>query len=172
MRVICILLALAFSISCFGEESSGYAMLTNKLSLCIANDGWHYVTNEVGRIRKITIRTKVDEQFSDEIVAALQQCCPKEWNDAVSSAGNADNPKMVSLRQYFDNAVLRTPTIIRFKSFAENNVGRGIVLKVRHEKLSYTAQGIDQRQNGKRIIRCFLWIEVCCPLSNPGIYSS
>ena len=160
MKPVCTLLAVIFTMSCFGGESSAYAMLTNKLSQCIANGSWRYETNGMVRTRKILLSVNIDKQFSDEIIASLRKSCPKEWNEAVSSSGNPANPKMLPLRQYFDNAVLHTPTIIRFHSFAKKEIGHDVALRVHHEKLSYFAINLDKPDKQKRIIRCFLYVEV------------
>ena len=160
MKTICMLLAFIFTTLCFGDESATYVMLTNQLSKCIVEGSWKYETNGIVRIRNIILSAKVDKQFSDEIIESLRKSCPNEWNAAVSSSGNTDNPKMLPLRQYFNNAVLHTPTIIRFQSFAKNEIGQDAVLRVHHEKLSYTPESIDKPDKEKRIIRCFLWIEV------------
>ncbi len=149
-----------------GDESPAYVMLTNKLSQCIVDGCWRYETNGIVRIRKIFLPVKVDKQFSDEIIASLGRSCPKEWNDAVSSSGNTDNPKMFPLRQYFNDAVLHTPTIIRFLSFAKNKIDQNVVLRIHHEKLSYTAVDIDRPDKKKRMIRCFLWVEVRSPIES------
>lgn len=154
------LLAIVLTILCRGGESPAYAMLTNKLSQCVADRSWRYETNGIVRLRKIILSAKVDKQFSDEIIVSLRKSCPNEWNAAVSSSGNTDNPKMLPLCQYFNNAVLHTPTIIRFQSFAKNEIGQDVVLRVHHEKLSYTPENIDDPDKKKRIIRCFLWVEV------------
>ncbi len=160
MKSICMLLALIFTILCLGDESATYVMLTNKLSKCIVDGSWKYETNGIVLIRKIILSAKVDKQFSDEIIVSLRKSCPNEWNAAVSSSGNTDNPKMLPMRQYFNNAVLHTPTIIRFQAFAKNEIGQDVVLRVHHEKLSYTPVNIDKPDKKKRIIRCFLWVEV------------
>lgn len=157
MKSLCILLIFGFSMSCFGGESSTYVTLTNKLSQCISDGGWRYETDGIVRIKKINLPVGIDKQFSEEIIASLKRRCPKEWNDVMSSSGNVANPNMMPLRQYFNDAVLHTPTISRFHSFAKNEIGHDIVLGVCHEKLSYTAVDADTKD---RIIRCFLWIEI------------
>ena len=160
MKGIGMFLVVVVTMSCFGTESAAYAILTNKLSQCIANGGWSHETNGIVSTRKIILSVKVDKHFSDEIIASLRKSCPNEWNGAVTSSGNTDNPKMLPLRQYFNNAVLHTPTIIRFQSFAKNEIGQNVILRVHHEKLSYTAIDIDKSDKKKRIIRCFLCVEV------------
>lgn len=141
-------------------DSSTYAMLTNKLSQCIADGNWRYETNGFVCTRKITLPVKIDSQFSEEIIASLKKCCPQEWNDAISLSGNAANPNMMPLRPYFNNAVLHTPTITMFQLAARNMMGQDVTLRVYHEKLSYTTTDIDKPNLGNRIIRCFLWVEV------------
>ena len=160
MKTICILFAIIFMTSCFGEVSPTYTMLTNELSQCIANSTWRYETNGAKCVRKIMLPVAVNKQFSDEIIAALKRCCPKEWNDVVLSSGNTDNPKMLPLRPYFNSAVLQTPTIITFQSFVKNMINQDVVLRVHHEKLSYTSINIDKPDKKKRIIRCFLCVEI------------
>ena len=166
MKGISMFLVVVATMSCFGTESAAYAILTNKLSQCIANGGWSHETNGIVSTRKIILSVKVDKHFSDEIIASLRKSCPNEWNDAVTSSGNTDNPKMLPLRQYFNAAVLHTPTIIRFRSFAENEIGENVILRVHHEKLSYTAIDIDKPDKKKRIIRCFLYVEVSDRVKN------
>lgn len=160
MRPVFILCAIFFSMVSFGSDTSTYATLTNKLSQCVANGSWRYETNGVVRIRKILLPVRIDNQFSDEIISSLRKCCPKEWNDAISSSGNTANPSMLPLRQHFDNAVLHTPTIVKFQSLAKDMVGQDVVLRIYHEKLSYTAIDTETPNKGSRIIRCFLWVEV------------
>lgn len=160
MRPVFILCAIFFSMVSFGSDTSTYATLTNKLSQCVANGSWRYETNGVVRIRKILLPVRIDNQFSDEIISSLRKCCPKEWNDAISSSGNTANPSMLPLRPHFDNAVLHTPTIVKFQSLAKDMVGQDVVLRIYHEKLSYTAIDTETPNKGSRIIRCFLWVEV------------
>ena len=160
MKGIGMFLVVVVTMACFGSESTAYVILTNKLSQCIANGGWRYETNGIVHVRKVILSVKVDKHFSDEIIASLRKSCPNEWNDAVSSSGNTDNPKMLPLRQYFNDAVLHTPTVIRFLSLAKKEIGQNVILRVHHEKLSYTAIDIDKPDKKKRIIRCFLYVEV------------
>ena len=161
MKLVLVLSAIVFSMVSIGADSSTYATLTNKLSQCLANGSWGYETNGVVQIRKILLPIRIDNQFSDEIVSSLRKCCPREWNDAISSSGNTANPSMLPLRPHFDNAVLHTPTIAKFQSVARSLVSQDVVLRINHEKLSYNAVDVETPNKGNRIIRCFLWVEVC-----------
>ena len=59
------------------------------------------------------------------------------------------------------NAVLHTPTIAKFQSVARNMVSQDVVVRIYHEKLSYTAIDVETLNKGNKVIRCFLWVEVC-----------
>ena len=163
MKTICLHIVVVFTMLCFGDNFSSYEMLTNKLSLGVADSSWRYETNGILRIKKIVLSVKIDKKFSDEIIESLRKCCSNERNDAILSSGNSDNPNILQLQQYFDSAVLHTPTIIKFQTFAKEKFGKDVTLIVHHEKLSYVAMDVEKAEKNNRIIRCFLWVELNVP---------
>ena len=161
MKHLCMVVASVFTMLCLGDDMPSYVMLTNKLCNSISSNGWRYETNGIALIRKIVLPIKIEKQFSDEIITSLRNCCPKEWNDALLSSGNSDDQKMLSLRRHFNGAVLQTPTIVMFQSFANKVIGQDVSIRIHHEKLSYTSMDIDKKaEKNDRILRCFLSVEV------------
>ena len=51
------------------------------------------------------------DAFQAELAAALRRSAPSEFAQALASAGNMHNPRMVPLRAHVEREVLRTPTV-------------------------------------------------------------
>lgn len=51
------------------------------------------------------------DAFQAELAAALRRSAPREFAQALESAGNMHNPRMVPLRAHVEREILRTPTM-------------------------------------------------------------
>lgn len=116
----------------------------------------------VQRIEGVSLHALVgDPTFQNELMAAVRQSAPKELAEAMRSAGNMHNPKMVQLRKPFEKAVLLTPTVKRI----DRDLARyGLyVVSAATEKLTLLG-GNDQKR-----FMCFLSLQISHRSSKPVI---
>jgi len=96
--------------------------------------------------------------FQEELFSALEQGAPRELHDALESAGNMHNPRMVSLREPFKKAVLATATVRHIDSAL---AAYGLhISDVSFEKLEL------RRGLGVARFHCALWF-IVAKLPNP-----
>jgi hypothetical protein len=107
----------------------------------------------VQRLEGVALHALVrDPSFQKELMAAVKQSAPKELAEAMRSAGNMHNPKMVQLREPFEKAVLLTPTVKKIDlDLARHGL---LVVSAATEKL--TLVGSD----GQKRFMCFLSLQV------------
>ena len=110
-------------------------------------------TGNVHRLEVITLHWLVqDASFQTELMSALRASAPKELAQALRSAGNTHNPKIVQLRRPLEASALSTPTVRRINSDLSHYGLK--VSGVSTEKISI----VDS--NGQRKLMCFLWLSV------------
>ena len=94
----------------------------------------------------------VKPTFQSEIIKALEEHAPREFAEAMESAGNMHNPKLVPLNGVLDEIVLLTPTVVKIDAQLAQ-VGLGVV-RASHEKLMLL------RVEGELVIAFFLYLIV------------
>jgi hypothetical protein len=94
-----------------------------------------------------------DPDLEKELAAALERDSPREWHEALKSAGNMHNPKMLQLAKPFQKAVLATPSVKDIVSVLSAH--HLVVTKVSYEEL----QLIKSETSGRRFIG-FVWLIV------------
>ncbi len=98
--------------------------------------------------------TKLYEEFDAEILKKMAELNPKEFREALSSAGNMHNPKIVPLRKVFQEALLKIPSVTRLNHEIETK-GYEIV-EAGSEKLSIDHSMPDLR------VKVSAWL-ICQP---------
>ncbi|MBW8782505.1 MAG: hypothetical protein JF599_11540 [Verrucomicrobia bacterium] len=88
------------------ERSEGYASFAEALKV-LSSSG--RITNLDG---VIAFSLLAEPAFQQELFAVLQRDAPRELTEALGSAGNMHNPKMLQLQDPFLKAVLATPTVV------------------------------------------------------------
>jgi len=108
---------------------------------------------KVQRLEVITLHWLVQEaSFQKELMAGLQTSAPNELAEALSSAGNMHNPKVLQLRKPLQASALSTPTVKTIDVYLSQY---GLhVSGVSTEKLSIVGS------NGQRKLMCFMWLQV------------
>ena len=96
----------------------------------------------INRLEMVVLHGQVVEpHFQKEVIEALEEHAPHEFAEAKDSAGNVHNPKLVGLREVFNEVVLRTPTVKQLDTELRS-VGRR-VSDASHEKLTLIRDGGD-----------------------------
>jgi hypothetical protein len=111
------------------------------------------ITNRIQSLDGITASALFREDaFQKELFGALERDSPRKLREALKSAGNNHNPKMIQLWEPFKKAVLATPTV---KSM--NDALAPYYFKV--TGTSFEELGIQKGKDGARFYG-FLWLTV------------
>jgi len=124
------------------KPDEGYAMF---------NDAVKKLVDQGKKPHGVALHTILgDKAFEDELAAVLERDSPREWHEALKSAGNMHNPKMIQLGPAFRKAILATTQVREMEAMLANH-------GLRISRVSYEELQLLKTDQGRRFIG-FVWL--------------
>ena len=107
-----------------------YDSLTNKFQTLKWKAG-----NDGARLGSVCVWDMTDATFQSELKQNLKRMCPDEYERAIRSSGNHDNPAVEALRKKLEPSILKTSAIANFIEYAKMRLGVDVIkINIGYEK--------------------------------------